>query len=68
MQLSLLSIIQVEVMEVAIDRTGSAMERRLVFVDKNRDMYMTQVRVFGTARKTVKLCKFWDVCFCLYFL
>jgi len=58
MQLSLLSIIQVEVMEVAIDRTGSAMERRLVFVDKNRDMYMTQVRVFGTARKTVKLCKF----------
>jgi len=58
MQLSLLSIFQVEVMEVAIDRTGSAMERRLVFVDKNRDMYMTQVRVFGTARKTVKLCKF----------
>ena len=47
---------QIEVMEVAIDRAGSAVERRLVFVDKNRDMFMTQVRVYGTARKTVKLC------------
>lgn len=47
---------QVEVMEVAIDKTGSAVERRLIFVDKNRDMFMTQVRVYGTARKTVKLC------------
>jgi len=44
-------------MEIAIDRTGSAVERRLIFVDKNRDMFMTQVRVYGTARKTVKLCK-----------
>jgi len=44
-------------MEVAIDKTGSAVERRLIFVDKNRDMFMTQVRVYGTARKTVKLCK-----------
>jgi len=45
-------------MEVAIDKTGSAVERRLIFVDKNRDMFMTQVRVYGTARKTVKLCQF----------
>jgi len=45
-------------MEVAIDKTGSAVERRLMFVDKNRDLFMTQVRVYGTARKTVKLCKF----------
>jgi len=52
----MLSVGQVEVMEVAIDKTGSAVERRLIFVDKNRDMFMTQVRVFGTARKTVKLC------------
>jgi len=49
-------VVQVDIMEVAIDKTGSAVERRLVFVDKNRDMFMTQVRVFGTARKTVKLC------------
>ena len=54
----LLSVGQVEVMEVAIDKTGSAVERRLIFVDKNRDMFMTQVRVYGTARKTVKLCQY----------
>lgn len=53
-----LSVDQVEVMEVAIDKTGSAVERRLIFVDKNRDMFMTQVRVYGTARKTIKLCKY----------
>jgi len=50
-------------MEVAIDKTGSAVERRLIFVDKNRDMFMTQVRVYGMARKTVKLCRF---SLCLY--
>jgi len=54
----LLSVDKVEIMEVAIDKTGLAVERRLIFVDKNRDMFMTQVRVYGTARKTVKLCQF----------
>ena len=44
-----------EVMEVALDKTGSAVERRLAIVDKNRDLYLTQVRVYGAARKTVKL-------------
>jgi len=48
--------LQIDVSEVAIDKTGSAVERRLIFVDKNRDTFMTQVRVYGTARKTVKLC------------
>jgi hypothetical protein len=44
-----------DVMEVALDKTGSAVERRLAIVDKNRDLYLTQVRVYGAARKTVKL-------------
>ena len=44
-----------EVMEVALDQSGPASERRLAFVDKNRDLYLTQVRVYGSARKTVKL-------------
>ena len=44
-----------DIMEVALDQSGSASERRLAFVDKNRDLYLTQVRVYGSARKTVKL-------------
>ena len=47
--------LQMEVMEVALDQSGPASERRLAFVDKNRDLYLTQVRVYGSARKTVKL-------------
>lgn len=46
---------ETEVMEIALDKAGSATERRLAIVDRNRDLYLTQVRVFGTARKTVKL-------------
>lgn len=51
-------LMQTEVMEICLDKTGSATERRLAIVDRNRDLYLTQVRVFGTARKTVKLGKF----------
>jgi hypothetical protein len=47
--------LQMDVMEVALDKTGSAVERRLAIVDKNRDLYLTQVRIYGSARKTVKL-------------
>ena len=49
------TVVKVEVMEIALDKTGSAVERRLAIVDKNRDLYLTQVRVYGAARKTVKL-------------
>ena len=44
-----------EVMEIALDTQGSPSERRLAIIDKNRDLYLTQVRVYGSARKTVKL-------------
>ena len=44
-------------MEVALDQCGTAGERRLAIIDKNRDLYLTSVRVFGTDRKTVKLGK-----------
>ena len=53
-----------EVMEVALDKSGSAVERRMAIVDKNRDLYLTQVRVYGAARKTVKL----SACCCTYTL
>ncbi|ELT96334.1 hypothetical protein CAPTEDRAFT_168411 [Capitella teleta] len=46
---------KIEVMEVYLDQCGTATERRLAIVDKNRDLYLTQVRVYGKDRKTVKL-------------
>lgn len=42
-------------MEIALDQCGPANERRLAIVDKNRDLYLTAVRVFGGDRKTYKL-------------
>ena len=48
-------LFQIEVMEIALDKIGTAVERRLAYIDKNRDLYMTPVRVYGSARKTVKL-------------
>lgn len=46
---------KLEVMEISLDQCGTAGERRLAIIDKNRDLYLTSVRVFGTDRKTVKL-------------
>ncbi|XP_064614881.1 intraflagellar transport protein 80 homolog [Liolophura sinensis] len=46
---------KLEVMEIALDQCGTSNERRLVIVDKNRDLYITSVRVFGTDRKIIKL-------------
>ena len=42
-------------MEIALDQCGPATERRLALVDKNRDLYITSVRVFGGDRKSYKL-------------
>ena len=44
-----------EIMEVALDTCGTAIERRLAIIDKNHDLYLTQVRVIGGTRKTIKL-------------
>ncbi len=56
-------------MEVALDQCGTANERRLAIVDKNRDLHLTQVRVYGAARKTCKLgecaCVYVCVCVCV---
>ncbi|XP_013386357.1 intraflagellar transport protein 80 homolog isoform X2 [Lingula anatina] len=46
---------KLEVMEIALDQCGPSNERRLAIIDKNRDLYLTSVRTFGTERKTVKL-------------
>ena len=52
-------------MEIALDQCGTANERRLALIDKNRDLYLTQVRVYGAARKTCKLGKVVCENFCL---
>ncbi len=40
---------------MALDQAGTANERKLAFVDKNRDLYITNVRVIGNNRKINKL-------------
>ncbi|XP_050395102.1 intraflagellar transport protein 80 homolog [Patella vulgata] len=46
---------KLEVIEVALDQCGPTGERRLAIIDRNRDLHMTSVRVFGAERKSVKL-------------
>ena len=48
-------VTQVEVLEVALDQCGPATERKLTIIDKNRDLFLTSVRIFGTERKSTKL-------------
>ncbi|KAK2150951.1 hypothetical protein LSH36_381g02111 [Paralvinella palmiformis] len=44
-----------EIMEIALDQCGLPSERRMTIVDRNRDLYLTQVRVYGNNRKSLKL-------------
>ncbi|KAL8593908.1 hypothetical protein ACOMHN_048345 [Nucella lapillus] len=46
---------KVEVLDIALDQCGSATERKLAIIDKNRDLFLTSVRIFGTERKSTKL-------------
>ena len=44
-----------EVIEVALDQTGLPNERKLAIIDKNRDLYLTNVRKFGQSSLPGKL-------------
>ena len=44
-----------EISELAVDHIGPPNDRKLAFVDKNRDLYVTSVRVIGNSRKINKL-------------
>lgn len=44
-----------EISELALDQAGIANDRKLAFVDKNRDLYITNVRYIGSNRKIFKL-------------
>jgi intraflagellar transport protein 80 len=46
-----------DISELALDQAGMANERKLAFVDKNRDLYITNVRIIGNNRKISKLGK-----------
>lgn len=47
---------KMDVLEVALDQCGVASSRRLAFVDKNRDLYLLNVRALqNSSRKIVKL-------------
>lgn len=50
-----LASLQMEIVEVSLDKTGSATERRMTVVDRNRNVFLVQVRTFGSLRKIVKL-------------
>ena len=45
----------VEVMEIALDQFGSPNDRRLALIDKNRDLFLAGMRLYGSQRKFVKL-------------
>ncbi|CAL8086530.1 unnamed protein product [Calicophoron daubneyi] len=44
-----------EVIRIGLDQCGNPLDRRLALIDRNKDLYLMSIRVFGTARKLVKL-------------
>ncbi|PAA76732.1 hypothetical protein BOX15_Mlig022764g2, partial [Macrostomum lignano] len=44
-----------EVAEVALDQSGPATDRKLAIIDRNRDLFITQVRTYGGQRRIVKI-------------
>ncbi|XP_018409467.1 PREDICTED: intraflagellar transport protein 80 homolog [Nanorana parkeri] len=46
---------KIEVMEIALDQGGLANERKIVFIDKNHDLYISPVRKFGKEQKSIKI-------------
>ncbi|KAH0624120.1 hypothetical protein JD844_007514 [Phrynosoma platyrhinos] len=44
-----------EFMEIALDQKGHTNERKIAFIDKNRDLYITSVKRFGKEQKVIKI-------------
>ncbi|XP_048718711.1 intraflagellar transport protein 80 homolog isoform X2 [Caretta caretta] len=44
-----------EITEIALDQKGITNERKIVFIDKNRDLYITSVKRFGKEQKIIKI-------------
>ena len=48
-------LFQTEIVEIALDQKGLTNERKIAFIDKNRDLYITSVKRFGKEQKIVKI-------------
>nr|XP_019943476.1 PREDICTED: intraflagellar transport protein 80 homolog isoform X2 [Paralichthys olivaceus] len=46
---------KLEVVEIALDQCGPSTERKIAFIDKNRDLYLTSVRHLGREPKICKI-------------
>ncbi|XP_078522985.1 intraflagellar transport protein 80 homolog [Lissotriton helveticus] len=46
---------KIEVVEIALDQKGPANERKIAYIDKNRDLYISPVRRFGKEQRVVKI-------------
>lgn len=44
-----------EIVEIALDQKGLTSERKIAFIDKNRDLFITSVKRFGKEQKIVKI-------------
>ncbi|XP_029472945.1 intraflagellar transport protein 80 homolog isoform X2 [Rhinatrema bivittatum] len=46
---------KIEIVEIALDQKGPTNERKIAFIDKNRDLYITAVRRFGREERVIKI-------------
>ncbi|XP_053315521.1 intraflagellar transport protein 80 homolog [Spea bombifrons] len=46
---------KIEIVEIALDYGGPANERKVAFVDKNRDLYISPIRKFGKEQSAIKI-------------
>lgn len=53
-------------MEIALDQKGLTNERKIAFIDKNRDLYITSVKRFGKEQKIVKIGKKKSECYDIF--
>ncbi|XP_066203774.1 intraflagellar transport protein 80 homolog isoform X3 [Saccopteryx leptura] len=44
-----------EILEIALDQKGLTNDRKIAFIDKNRDLYVTSVKRFGKEEQIIKL-------------
>ncbi|XP_006861914.1 PREDICTED: intraflagellar transport protein 80 homolog [Chrysochloris asiatica] len=44
-----------EILEIALDQKGLTNDRKIAFIDKNRDLYITSVKRFGKEEQIIKL-------------
>jgi len=44
-------------LEIALDQKGLTNDRKIAFIDKNRDLYITSVKRFGKEEQIIKLGK-----------